>query len=92
MLAVFSLFTGMIAPSVSTSEYMRPYALTNIEYISYGVLTLLSVLFFFASMHWKKSAEILAYTIIFLVFLMLLMTFSGFVQSFEGDIMRTLSW
>lgn len=92
MLAVLSLFTGIIAPSVSNGEYIQSYALTNIEYISYGVLILLTGLFFCASMHWRKSAEILSYILILLVFIMLLMTFAGFVQSFEGDIMHTLSW
>lgn len=35
ILAVISIFTGMIAPTVSGIDLARPYAMTNMQYVAY---------------------------------------------------------
>lgn len=92
MLATVSLFTGMIAPCVSYLENNVPYALTNMQYLAYGILIAIVVLFGVASFRLRRLTNILASLIILLILSLFIMTLGGLVQSMNGEVMVRLSW
>lgn len=54
MIGIISLFTGMIAPVVGTGEYGYPFPLTDLQTITYIMLFLLALGFYFVSIqNWK---------------------------------------
>lgn len=54
MVALVSIFTGMIAPVVADSTRSYPFPLTDMQWGAYIVLALLVLCFYFVSTHnWK---------------------------------------
>lgn len=92
MLAAISIFTGMIAPAASSAEIVRPYAMTNMQYVAFVVLFSISILFLSVNLWTKKLTNFLVATLITLIFSLLFMTIAGFVKNFSGVTLQWLSW
>lgn len=74
ILAVISIFTGMIAPTISGADGAFPYAMTNMQYVAYGILFLLTGLFLSANLRMKKISYIFIASLIVLIFSLFMMT------------------
>ncbi len=68
LMAVVSIFTGMIAPTVGDATINMPYAMTNMQYVAYGILASLVLLFIFSILRWHKVSQLfVAFLIIVIV-------------------------
>lgn len=92
MLASVSIFTGMIAPGAANHEISQPYALTNIQYIAFIVLFVLSGLFLASNLRMKKTSHALSALLILLIILLAVMTALGIVKSFSGLVLSSFHW
>lgn len=92
MLAAVSIFTGIIAPGVANEEIFRPYALTNMQYVAYGILALLALLFFCANFHMRRISMGLTFALIILILSLAMMSVAGVVQSFSGVVLQGFAW
>ena len=94
MFGVVGIFTGMIAPGAVGTEGgdALPYAMTNMQYMSYCILIVLVLLFLCASLHWRRLSNFLSYILILLVAGLFILTLGGAVQSFAGHMLNILSW
>lgn len=92
MLAAISLFTGMIAPAAAGAEIVRPYAMTNMQYVAFAILFSLSGLFLSTNLGFRKLSSVLIGTLLTLVISLFVLTITGFVKSNSGIILQSLSW
>lgn len=92
MLAAISVFTGMIAPAASNAGLIRPYAMTNMQYVAFVILLWLAGLFLCVNLNAKKTTNFLIGTLIVLIISLFVMTITGFVKSFTGVTLQTLWW
>lgn len=92
MLAIISIFTGIIAPSVASESIFVPYAMTNMQYISYVILFVSGFLFVFSAFRFKKISIFLASTLILLIVSLSIMTIIWLVKDFSWIILQNFSW
>ncbi len=91
-MAVVSIFTGMIAPTVGDATINMPYAMTNMQYVAYGILASLVLLFIFSILRWHKVSQLFVAFLIIVIVSLWLMTIMWIVKSFSGNLLRYFSW
>lgn len=91
-LAALSIFTGLIAPCVGSWNISVPYALTNMQYVAFSLLFLISILLLTIHFHFKKVSQIIVGTIIVLILALWTLTIIWGVKSFHEVILRQFSW
>lgn len=92
MLAAISLFTGMIAPAAAGIDIVRPYAMTNMQYVAFVILFSLSGLFLSTNLGFRKLSNFLIGILVTLVISLFVLTITGFVKSTSGMTLQSLSW
>lgn len=92
MLAIISIFTGIIAPSVASESLSSPYAMTNMQYVSYAILIISGFLFIFSAFRFKKISLFLSSSLILLIISLAIMTITWLVKNFSGIILQYFSW
>lgn len=92
MLAAVSIFTGMIAPSIGANNVFQPYALTNMQYVAFLVLFLLSGLFLLSNFRFKKTSHIISGILIVLILMLAVLSVMGVVKSLSGSVLQSFSW
>lgn len=92
IIAIVSIFTGMIAPTVANSTISVPYALTNMQYVAYGILASLTLLFLFLFLGWRILSQILIAFVLVAVLGLGMMTMMGIVKNFSLSALPYFSW
>lgn len=81
MIGIISLFTGMIAPVVGTGSFSYPFPLTDLQTITYFMLFLLALGFYFVSIQNWKIFRIVGLILLIAISYMFLATVTGNVHA-----------
>lgn len=92
MLAIVSIFTGMIAPAVWNESISLPYAMTNVQYVAYGILGISTILFFTAAFRFRAITSIFNVSLIVLLLSLAMFSIAGIVKNFSGIILQSFAW
>lgn len=92
MMSVVSIFTGMIAPTIGNGTQSMPYAMTNMQYVAYGILASLVLLFILSILRWHRLSQLVVAFLIVVIVSLGMMTIMGIVKSFSGELLRYFAW
>lgn len=92
MLAVVSIFTGMIAPVVADASRTYPFPLTDMQWGAYMILALLVVSFYLVSVGRWRIFRIVSILLFLLMGYLLFMALGGNIHDSFGNSITTLSW
>lgn len=93
MLAVVSIFTGIIAPVGTYLGQETPLPLTNMQWISYAMLGLLIVIFYLVSLWYWKHMRLISFVLIVLILsVFYLWVTDSIINLRTGFILTSLSW
>lgn len=92
MVALVSIFTGMIAPVVADSTRSYPFPLTDMQWGAYIVLALLVLCFYFVSTHNWKIFGLFGWLLLVLLGYLFSVSIRGGVYDTFGNPIPSLSW
>lgn len=92
MLAVVSIFTGMIAPVVASIDRVYPFPLTDMQLGAYIVLALLIISFYLVSTQRWRIFRIVSVMLLVMMTYLLVMSVTGRVHDTLGNTISNLSW